>query len=101
MAPKPETGATGPALTGTVVVEVVGLVGEDTEPELVPLEPNWVVPGRLAPEPWDDPAQPEQRSAKIPIAAMVVPFLILIVPPPYDCVAPCHVAHERRYAARP
>ena len=71
---------------------MLGLIGdgEDTEPELVPLGPNWVVPGRPAAEPWDDPAQEEQTTARIPTAAVSVPLLTVIAPARYGYVATCH-----------
>jgi hypothetical protein len=53
---------------------------EDTEPEVVPPGPRLVVPGCRTAELWADPEQAEQTSARTPMAAASVPFLIVIAP---------------------
>jgi hypothetical protein len=53
---------------------------EDTEPESAPPGPRLVVPGCPTAEPWDDPEQAEQATARTAMAATSVPFLIVIAP---------------------
>jgi hypothetical protein len=70
----PEPAAPGFGMAGAVAGD------EDTEPGAVPPGPRLVVRGGRTAELWVGPEQAEQTTARTPMAAASVPFLIVIAP---------------------